>query len=32
MKHVDNPNPYALIEYSNTMDDVYEDINDYNLN
>ena len=29
-KHVNNPN--AFIECSNTMDDVYENINDYNLN
>ena len=28
IKHLSNPN--AFIEYSNTMDDVYEDINDYN--
>ena len=28
IKHVNNPN--AFIEYSNTMDDVYENINDYN--
>ena len=29
IKHVNNPN--AFIECSNTMDDVYENINDYNL-
>ena len=29
VKHFNNPN--ALIECSNTMDDVYENINDYNL-
>ena len=29
IKHVNNPN--ALIEYSNTMDGVYENINNYNL-
>ena len=28
IKHVNNPN--AFIECSNTMDDVYENINDYN--
>ena len=28
MKHLNNPN--AFIECSNTMDDVYENINDYN--
>ena len=28
IKHVNNPNTF--IECSNTMDDVYEDINDYN--
>ena len=28
MKHVNNPN--AFIEYSNTVDDVYENIHDYN--
>ena len=28
IKHLNNPN--AFIECSNTMDDVYEDINDYN--
>ena len=28
MKHVNNPN--AFIESSNTMDDVYENIDDYN--
>ena len=28
IKHVNNPN--AFIECSNTMDDVYEKINDYN--
>ena len=28
IKHVNNPN--AFIESSNTMDDVYENINDYN--
>ena len=27
-KHLNDPN--ALIEYSNTMDDVYENIDDYN--
>ena len=27
-KHLNNPN--AFIEYSNIMDDVYENINDYN--
>ena len=30
IKHVNNPN--AFIECSNTMDDVYENINDYNPN
>ena len=30
IKHVDNPN--AFIVCSNTMDDVYENINDYNPN
>ena len=30
IKHVNNPN--AFIECSNTMDDVYENINDYNSN
>ena len=29
-KHVNNPN--AFIECSNTIDDVYENINDYNIN
>ena len=29
LKHANNPN--AFIECSNTMDDVYENINDYNL-
>ena len=29
VKHFNNPN--ALTECSNTMDDVYENINDYNL-
>ena len=29
IKHVNNPN--AFIECSNTMDDVYENINHYNL-
>ena len=29
IKHVNNPN--AFIEYSNTMDDVYENIDHYNL-
>ena len=29
IKHVNNPN--AFIECSNTMDNVYENINDYNL-
>ena len=28
IKHVNNPN--AFIEYSNTMDDAYENIEDYN--
>ena len=28
IKHVNNPN--AFIEYSDTMDDVYENINNYN--
>ena len=28
IKHVNNPN--SFIKYSNTMDDVYENINDYN--
>ena len=28
IKHLNNPN--AFIEYSNTMDDIYEDINDSN--
>ena len=27
-KHVNNPN--AFVEYSNAMDNVYENINDYN--
>ena len=30
IKHVNNPN--AFIECSNTMDDVYENIHDYNPN
>ena len=30
IKHVNNPN--AFIECSNTMDDVYDNINDYNSN
>ena len=30
LKYVNHPN--ALTEWSNTMDDVYEDINDYNPN
>ena len=30
IKHANNPN--AFIECSNTMDDVYEDINNYNPN
>ena len=30
IKHLNNPN--AFIECSNTMDDVYENINDYNSN
>ena len=30
IKHLNDPN--AFIECSNTMDDVYENINDYNLN
>ena len=30
IKHTNNPN--AFIECSNTMDDVYEDINNYNPN
>ena len=30
IKHLNDPN--AFIECSNTMDDVYEDIDDYNLN
>ena len=30
IKHVNNPN--AFIERSNTMDDIYENINDYNPN
>ena len=29
IKHVNNPN--AFIEYSNTMDDIYDNINNYNL-
>ena len=29
IKHVNNPN--AFIEYSNTMDNVYDNINNYNL-
>ena len=29
-KHLNDPN--AFIECSNTMDDIYENINDYNLN
>ena len=29
IKHLNGPN--AFIEYSDTMDDVYENINDYNL-
>ena len=29
-KHLSDPN--AFIEYSNTMDDVYENIDDYNTN
>ena len=29
IKHLNNPDPF--IESSNTMDDVYENINDYNL-
>ena len=28
IKHFNDPN--AFIEYSNTMDDIYENINDYN--
>ena len=28
--YLDNPNPKAFIEYSNTMDDVYNNINDHN--
>ena len=28
IKHLNDPN--AFIEYSDTMDDVYENINDYN--
>ena len=27
---LDDPNPKAFIEYSNTMDDVYNNVNDYN--
>ena len=30
IKHLNNPN--AFIKFSNTMDDVYENINDYNPN
>ena len=30
IKHLNDPS--AFIEYSNTMDDVYENIHDYNLN
>ena len=30
IRHLSNPN--AFIECSNTMDDVYKDINDYNSN
>ena len=30
IKHLNNPN--AFIEFSNTMDDVYENIHDYNSN
>ena len=29
-KHLSDPN--AFVEYSNTMDDVYENIDDYNTN
>ena len=32
IKNLDNPNPNAFIQCSNTMDDVYENINDYNPN
>ena len=27
---LDKPNPKAFIEYSNTMEDVYNNVNDYN--
>ena len=27
--YLDEPNPKAFIKYSNTMDDVYNNINDY---
>ena len=27
--YLDEPNPKAFIKYSNTMDDVYSNINDY---
>ena len=30
--YLDDPNPKAFIEYSNTMADVYNNINDYNPN
>ena len=30
IKHLNDP--YAFIECSNTMDDIYENIDDYNLN
>ena len=30
IKHLNNPN--AFVEFSNTMDDVYDNINDYNSN
>ena len=28
--YLDEPNPKAFIKYSNTMDDIYNNINDYN--
>ena len=27
---LDEPNPKSFTEYSNTMDDIYSNINDYN--
>ena len=32
IKHLDNPNPNAFIQCSNAMDDVHENIDDYNPN